>query len=520
MDHGVESQEEVFALLANPATHGQQAVKRIDTHAAVLFLTRERVLKVKRAVRFPFLDFSTLDKRKAACEAEIEANRPFAPEIYRGVVGITREPDGRLAVGGNGAPIEWAVEMQRFDESMTLDRLADQGRIDLALTDRLGRVTAQAHERAPAADPEPWIEALRDYIDEHAAAFGEMPDVFPAAEVAALAQESRAAYVRIRPLLLERGDRGFICRIHGDLHLGNIVLIAGRPVLFDAIEFSPLIASGDVLYDLAFLLMDLVERRLSPAANLVLNRYLTENRRAETLDGLAALPFYMSMRAAIRAKVTAARLEQSGEEARPYLARQARAYFDWAGRLVAPAKPIVVAIGGLSGTGKSRLALALAPQFPPEPGAVVLRSDVERKALFGRSEDEALPPDAYLPDVTARVYSVILDKARRAAAAGQSAILDAMFARPHERFGAERSAAVLGVPFRGIFLETDMATRLGRVGAREADASDADAAVARAQETFDLGPLDWIRVDASGTLEETLARARNALGTWWISRAG
>ena len=150
----------------------------------------------------------------------------------------------------------------------------------------------------------------------------------------------------------------------------------------------------------------------------------------------------------------------------------------------------------------------------------MLRSDVERKALFGRSEDEALPPDAYLPDVTARVYSVILDKARRAAAAGQSAILDAMFARPHERFGAERSAAVLGVPFRGIFLETDLAARLARVGAREADASDADAAVARAQETFDLGPLDWIRVDASGTPEETLARARNALGTWWISRAG
>lgn len=516
MDNIVESQEEVFELLANPATHGGHVVKRIDTHAAVLFLTRHRVLKIKRAVRFPFLDFSTRDKRRAVCEAEIEANRPFAPEIYRGLVAVTREPDGRLAVGGSGTPVEWALEMQRFDESMTLDRLADEGRIDAALADRLGLVIAQAHERASAVAPAPWIEAIRDYVDEHEAAFGERPDLFPVAEVEALAQEGRAAYVRIRPLLIERGERGFVRRIHGDLHLGNIVLIDGRPVLFDAIEFSPLIASGDVLYDIAFLLMDLVERRLSAMANIVLTRYLFESKRAENLDGLAALPFYLSMRAAIRAKVTAARLEQSDAEARPYIARQARAYFDWARRLIAPGKPVLVAIGGLSGTGKSVLARGLAPQFPPSPGAVVLRSDAERKALFGKDEDEALPPDAYLPDVTARVYCVILDKARRALAAGQSAILDAVFAKPQERFGAERSAAVLGIPFRGIFLEADLATRLTRIGAREADASDADAAIARAQENFDLGPLDWIRVDASGTPEETVARVRSALGAWWV----
>jgi aminoglycoside phosphotransferase family enzyme/predicted kinase len=514
MDHVVESQEEVFALLANPATHGN-LVKRIDTHAAVLFLTRDRVLKIKRAVRFPFLDFSTREKRKAACEAEIEANRRFAPEIYRNVVAITREGDGRLALGGSGNPVEWAVEMQRFDESMTLDHLADEGRIDVALADQLGRVIAEAHERASPVASMPWIEAIRDYIDEHETAFGAMPDLFPAAEVESLARESRAAYVRIRPLLIERGERGFVRHIHGDLHLGNIVLIAGRPVLFDAIEFSPLIASGDVLYDVAFLLMDLVERRLSVMANIVISRYLFDSRHTENLDGLAALPFYLSMRAAIRAKVTAARLEQTDQEARPYIARQARTYFDSARRFIAPARPVLIAIGGLSGTGKSELARALAPQFPPVPGAVVLRSDVERKALFGKREEEPLPPDAYLPPVTARVYCAILDKARRAVAAGHSAIVDAMFARLQERVGAERSATALGVPFRGIFLEADLPMRLARVGRREADASDADGAVARAQETYDLGPIGWIRVDASGTPAETLTRTRNALGAWW-----
>jgi aminoglycoside phosphotransferase family enzyme len=140
--------------------------------------------------------------------------------------------------------------------------------------------------------------------------------VFPSEDVAALAQASRAAFARIRPLLVERGRRGLVRRIHGDLHLGNIVLIEGRPVLFDAIEFSAVIGSGDVLYDLAFLLMDLVERGLGGAANVVFNRYFAQAHCPEDLEGLAALPLYLSMRAAIRAKVTAARLEHAGPDAR------------------------------------------------------------------------------------------------------------------------------------------------------------------------------------------------------------
>ena len=201
-------QEAVFALLADPATHGGAAVKRIDTHAAAVFLAGDPHFKVKRAVRFPFLDYSTLDRRKQACEAELEVNRPFAPDIYRGVVAITREADGRLALDGHGTPVEWAVEMRRFDERATLDHLAAAGRIDVALADALGRAVAAAHATAPQADAGPWVEALADYIDEHVAAFGEAPDLFPAAEVEALARASRAAYARIRPLLLERGRRG------------------------------------------------------------------------------------------------------------------------------------------------------------------------------------------------------------------------------------------------------------------------------------------------------------------------
>jgi hypothetical protein len=517
MSREPDTQEPVLALLGDPATYmakpenGGHAVKRIDTHAAAVFLAGERALKIKRAVKFPFLDFSTLEKRKAACEAELEVNHPFAPQIYRRVVAITREPGGALALDGSGQPVEWAVEMRRFDEALTLDHLAGQGRIDAALADTLGRIVAAGHAQAAPVAPQPWIDAIGAYIAEHVAEFGKTPALFSPAEVEALGRASRAAYERIRPLLVERGRRGLIRRIHGDLHLGNIALIEGEPVLFDAIEFSPLIGSGDVLYDLAFLLMDLIERGLPQAANVVFNRYLTQTRRADDLDALAALPFYLSMRAAIRAQVTAERREQAAPAAQAEIGESARRYFDLARRAIEPPPAVLVATGGRSGTGKSALARAVAAQLAPMPGAVVLRSDVERKALFGKDESEKLPSEAYDAGVTAQVYALIADKARCVLAAGHSAILDAVFGQPAERAEAEASAAALGVPFHGLFLDAPLATRLERVGGRSRDASDADVAVARAQESYDLGALTWTRIDASGTPEDTLRGAQAQL---------
>jgi uncharacterized protein len=239
----------------------------------------------------------------------------------------------------------------------------------------------------------------------------------------------------------------------------------------------------------------------------VFNRYLAEARRPEDLDALAALPFYLSMRAAIRAKVTAERRERAAPAAQAGIGDSARRYFALALRAIAPPPPILVATGGRSGTGKSALARALASRLAPLPGAVVLRSDAERKALFGLDERETLAPTAYAADVTARVYAAIADKARRAVAAGHSAILDAVFAQPRERTMAEASAAEFGVPFHGFFLEATLATRLERVVARSADASDADAAVVRTQESYDLGPLGWTRIDAGGAADDTLAQA-------------
>jgi len=510
---GFDGQEEVLRFLGEPATYGGAAVKRIDTHAASVFLAGENALKIKRAVRFPFLDYSTLQKRKQACDAELAVNSPYAPQIYRRVLPITREGGGGLAIDGHGEPVEWAVQMRRFDENRTLDRVS--GEIDEALADALGRAVASAHARAQPVDGSAWIMALGSYIDEHAQAFAAHPEIFAAGEIEALARASRTAYARVVPLLEDRGRRGLIRRIHGDLHLGNIVLIDHKPVVFDAIEFSEIIATGDVLYDLAFLLMDLLERALPQPANIVLNRYLAETHQSDNLDGLAALSFFLSLRAAIRARVTVARLERAPTAQRREIAKEiaksARAYFALAARAIAPPPPQLIAIGGLSGTGKSQLARALAPDIGPMPGAVVVRSDVARKALFGVAETERLPEQAYARAVTERVYGVLIDKARRILAAGHSAIVDAVFAQPAERDAIAAAAKSAAIDLHGFFLTADLATRLARVGPRSGDASDATEKVAQAQETYDLGRLDWRRIDASGSVAETLARARAAL---------
>jgi uncharacterized protein len=483
-----DDQREVFAFMADPATHGGAPVTRIDTHSAAVFLSRDRAFKIKRALRYPYLDFSTLEKRKAACQAELDINRVFAPAIYLGVVPIIRERTGALRLNGDGEPVEWALEMRRFDETKTLDHVAGVCGIDLALADRLARVIAETHGRVPVMDGAAWIAALSEYIEQTHAVFRAEPELFDPAKALSLRSGLSRALDRLRPLLAARGAEGMIRRGHGDLHLANVALIDGEPMLFDAIEFSPMIAAGDVLYDLAFLLMDLIERDLAAAANVVLNRYL-----------------------AIRASVTASRAAIAVPEERDAARASAGRYFALAGWLIQPAPPVLIGIGGLSGTGKSRLAMTLAPELVPPPGAVVLRSDVERKALAGRREDERLPAEAYLPENSARVYQALLAKAERIVDAGHTAIVDAVYARPEERAALRRIAKARDVKFHGIFLTAGLATRMARVGARRGDASDANEAVARAQEGHALGRNDWELVDASEAPDCTLARARKVL---------
>ena len=497
------AQERIFQMLTD-----HPGVTRIDTHGASVFLDGKRALKIKRAVRFPFLDYSTLEKRKAACEEEIRINRPLAPQIYQGVVAITEDPDGSLQVGGPGRPIEYAVDMSRFDESRTLDHLAKTGPLDAKLASAAADAIVASHAAATPADGQAWLSAIPALIDGNSDGL-RAGGHFNTEEIQELGETSHEAFLRIRPLLAERGRRGFVRRCHGDLHLANIVLIDDRPVLFDAIEFDAQIATVDVLYDLAFTLMDLLQHAQPGAANIVLNRYLATTP-ADNLEALSALPLFMSVRAAIRAQVTLARLNRPHSDRRGIL-DEAQKYLDLAGKLIRPPGPRLIAVGGLSGTGKTVLAHALAPVIPPEPGAVVLRSDLVRKQMFGVEDTHRLPSSAYTAEITTRVYDTLARRARQVLTQGHSAIIDGVFAREDERDAIAALARECNVPLNGLFLVADLATRQARIGSRRGDASDATQEVAALQEHYNIGHLGWATIDASGTQEQTLHNCRHAI---------
>ncbi|MCC7348543.1 MAG: AAA family ATPase [Variibacter sp.] len=503
-------QAAVLEFLSRPESYGlAEPVGRIDTHGAIVFLAGSDVYKIKRAVRFSFMDFSTLEKRRAACEAELAINQPNAPTLYLGVVPITSH-QGALALGGHGEAVEWAVHMRRFDESQRLDHVAAAGGLAPPLLAKLTRAVLASHARAPIGDSAAATEALGRYIADNREAFRRFSDLFERVRAERLCDQSARMLAHLTPLLLARAAAGYVRRCHGDLHMRNVVVLAGEPTLFDAIEFDASIATGDVLYDLAFLLMDMCESGQRPAANLVLNRYLWGSDDAH-LDGLAALPLFLSLRAALRAKVTAAGLAHQPEREREAAAADARRYFDCAAAVLDLAPPQAIAIGGLSGSGKSTIAAALAPAIGNAPGAVHLRSDIERKRLFGHEETQALPEAAYAAEATARVYEQLRRKAAAALRAGASVIVDAVHAHKDERDGIETIARELGVSFRGLWLEVGTDARVARVSRRTGDASDADAAVAHRQASYDIGPLRWARVDAAGPVEKVAAAAREAL---------
>lgn len=506
-----DRQGRVLGFLDESRFGAGQGSKRIDTHASVVFLSRDCALKIKRAVKLPFLDYSTLEKRRHACEEELKVNAGNAPELYRRVVAITQGDDGAFEIDGTGAPVEWAVEMARFDEERTLDCIAAAQPIEPSLAVALADTILQSHDRAPGATGEIWLASLPSIVDRNTAKFQTVRGL-DAAAIDQLDARSHDHVTMLETLLARRAGQGFVRRCHGDLHLANIALVDGRPLLFDAIEFDPAIATTDILYDLAFTLMDLIHFGNDAAANTLFNRYLA-GASDENLDGLGLLPLFLSVRAAIRAHVLFMKSEQAGngDAAR----HEAKRYFDLAGRLVMPAPPSLVAVGGLSGTGKSVLARRLAAEMKPEPGAVIVRSDVVRKRLFGVSETTALSQAAYQADTSLLVYNALSKTAQRILAQGCSVVLDAAFLHEEERTELAGLARGQNAGFVGLFLTADLATRLARVAQRKHDASDATRDVALKQEASVIGAMDWHVVDASGTPDDTVRRSRG-----WLSDPG
>lgn len=491
-------QDQVIAFLANPATHHAIApVKRLDTHGAHVFLAGSDAYKIKRAVRYPYMDFSTLARREAACKNEIAVNRDGAPDIYLAAIPITRDDTG-LNLQGRGDIVEWAVHMRRFDEDATFDRLAARGEISDEIIDQLARTVSDAHERARHKSG--FAAALREIIVETAEELEVAQAAMFPGKATRLRQHMLQAYEKNYSLLVRRERNGKVRRCHGDLHLRNLVLHGRKPVLFDAIEFDEKLASIDILYDLAFLIMDLCQNGLQAQACRLLNQYIwLSDDEASEIEGLALLPLFLALRAAIRAKVT---ISQAVLDANPDH-EQIRHFVLAAIDFLSPPAPRLLAVGGLSGTGKTRLAYALGGKIAAAPGALHLRSDIERKKLFHIPATARLESNAYDPAISEQVYQHLMTLGRVCLKAGHSVILDATFRADHERRAAARLAADANVPFSGIWLHAPPAVRLTRVQDRVGDASDATPEVAAKQSSSDTFPPGWTPLDAAGTPDAT-----------------
>jgi hypothetical protein len=468
--------------------------RRIDTACAHVFLTPERALKVKRHDDLGYVDFSTAERRLWALERELEFNRPTAPDIYRAVRRITREADGSLAIDGSGETVDHALEMRRFDERQVLAARPDS--VDGELAERLGRAIARVHAEAELR-PQGGLTALAWTIGSNTGLLREIA-ALDQVRVERLIELTEAELERQAPLLAHRAATGFARRCHGDLHLGNILLEHGEPVLFDCIEFSDLLSDLDVQYDLAFLLMDLDFRGRRDAAVRAHSAYLDEAARrfaAEIWAGTAALPLMLSVRAGVRAHVSA----HSGD------AEAARAYIEAGIAHLSPPPPLLAAVGGLSGSGKSVFSRAIAPLIGASPGAVILRTDEVRKRLMDAEPTARLGDEAYSPQAHARTYDALFEAAAALLKAGRAVVLDATFLDPALRVRAEQLARAAGVPFQPAWMDAPFAVLEARVAARTGDASDATVAVLREQVARLGDSPPWPRIDAAAP---TTAAAR------------
>ncbi|MBE9605903.1 AAA family ATPase [Acetobacteraceae bacterium H6797] len=464
----------------------------LETHISAVYVGRDRVLKLKKAVDLGFLDFKTLAARELYCRREYELNAPAAPGIYRGVWPVTESDPGRFALGGPGQVLDWVVEMAPLPAEGFLDAMAQGGRVDMAVADALGDAVHALHTGLqPLADVDP-VKALAGVIAGNlkaAEAAG-----LPGEELGKWRDAIQAAHRQLSGLMRERAAQGFVRRCHGDLHLGNLVMWEGRPTAFDALEFSEDFARIDLGYDLSFLLMDCDCRVSRAVANRVMNRYIA---RSGDVGLLAAMPFYLSMRALIRAHCEA----RVGREGRSYL----KAALDY----LSPLAPRIVAVGGLQGTGKTWLARQIAPLIGCAPGAVHLRSDEIRKRLCGVAPEEKLPPKGYEPAMSAEVYDELRRMAATALRAGHSVVVDAVFLQPDRRAEIEVLARENKARFDGIWLSAPLEVLEQRVANRHGDASDADVSVLRQASKADPGPLSpWKVIDAT---DGVAGRAMTAL---------
>ncbi|MDP2252325.1 MAG: AAA family ATPase [Hydrogenophaga sp.] len=465
--------------------HPAPRVERVETHGAWVLLAGEHAWKIKKPVRLPFMDFSTLALRRAACQAEVRLNRRFetsnpATHLYldaRPILGPADQPRFGQAGADDDIAIDWAVHMRRFDEALRLDHLCARGDLKPEHLASLAQCMAsfQAAAAAAVATADSVSDSLAFARDNLTTLRDGLNEAGDAAKLEQLSEWTESSFQTLAPLMAQRLKDGRVREGHGDLHLANLVLIGNEVVPFDGIEFNDALRWIDVASDMAFVWMDLLDHSQPGLANGLLSDWLDASGDTTAPD---VLPFFAVYRALVRAKVAVIRSAQAGADEAASL-KDAQGYTALAQRIAQPPAPQLVITHGLSGSGKT-WASSRWLQAEASGRAIRLRSDVERKRLHGLGATQAsgsgLNTGLYSPQAHTDTYAHLLERARHLLQGGWSVLVDAAFLRRHEREAFAALANAINCPFHILATEAPLAVLRERITARQARGADASEA--------------------------------------------
>ncbi|MCO6060183.1 bifunctional aminoglycoside phosphotransferase/ATP-binding protein [Pseudomonas sp. MOB-449] len=504
----------LIAALQNPALypHPVDRFQVIETHISWVLLTGSYAYKIKKPVNFGFLDFTSLDSRQHFCGEELRLNQRLTRDLYLEVLPITGSPEAPQ-LGGEDPAFEYVLKMRQFPQDNLLSALQARGELTPAHIDALAGQIASFHLAAPqvAIDhplgtPDAVMMPVRQNFEQIRPLLNDKADL---QQLDALEAWAESSHERLKPLLARRKQEGFIRECHGDIHLGNATLIDGQVVLFDCIEFNEPFRFTDVYADIAFIAMDLEDRGLKSLSRRLVSQYL---EHTGDYDGLELLNFYKAYRALVRAKIALFSLaHQADAVQKAATVRQYRNYAGLAESYSAIPSPFLAITHGVSGSGKSHVALRLVEAL----GAIRLRSDVERKRLFGEQQSEAtgLQSGIYNADASTATYERLNQLANAALHAGFPVIIDATFLKHDQRKAACKVAEETGTPFLILDChapEAVIETWLAQRQAEGRDPSDATMDVVRAQ-LVNREPLDSHELTQSKRIDTDQASSLDGL---------
>ncbi len=511
----VDSQKEIIEALKNPKLYpAKWNVKEVlveQSHIAILFLAGDYVFKLKRAVLMTDVDLSTPQKRRLSCVQEMKRSTVYAPNLVLGVRSVRKLKNGRICIGGKaGEEVDTIIVMHRFQKNEILGNILPDESFSRFEAMDLAEQLSELHSKAKTFRSKWGSQTVQNIILDTERVLGCFcPYIFDRKKLDAL-MKNMLKNVFIHSRLIDlRSKSGHVKKCHGELLLSNIAKKEGRYLFFSPIEYNDRSESIDTLYDLAYLLMDFEMRGMRKLANILFNHYLAY---MNDVEGYPLLPLYQSMRAMSRSAVCAKKtLVLTGVE-RKEAVKRARRYFDYACEFMTNYPPVLIACGGLSGSGKSRVAREIGGFFNPAPGAVILRDDIVKKQINGCPIDQHFDKAFDTPVIEKVVYDVLRQEARKSLLSGCTVIVDALFYDETERIKIENLAKELNVPFVSLWMDAPFDVRLERVQSRKRNPSDVRTEEdLEKQLTLETGRVTWPKIITDKSREETLATALNLL---------